>query len=345
MKKQVLDFIKELAASWSEQRVPSMGAALAYYAMFSIAPLLFIAISIAGLFFGAEAVRGAVFEQLAGLMGQNSAQAIQELIAHVSQPKTGVLGAAIGAAGLLLGASGVFAELQSAMDVIWRVPPQAKPSGIWGFVHTRLLTFGMVLGLGFLVVVSLLLSTALAALGKWWGGYLEGWQYLGQALDLVVNLLVLTGVFGAIFKFMPSRPVQWRDVWVGAAVTAILFTVGKFLIGLYLGKSSVASSFGAFGSVVIVMVWVYYSAQIFYLGAEFGWVYAHRFGSRRDQARIGISESKSLAESKPGSNPIPMVDRRRPKTYPRLSYPTAFLAGALLGALRSVRGQHGSHQH
>jgi membrane protein len=337
MRRQILDFVKELAASWSEQRVPSMGAALAYYAMFSIAPLLFIAISIAGLFFGADAVRGAVFEQLADLMGQNSAQAIQEMLAHLSEPKTGVLGTAIGAAGLLLGASGVFAELQSAMDVIWRVPPQAKPKGIWGFVRTRLLTFGMVLGLGFLVVISLLLSTALAALGKWWGGYLGGWDYLAQALDLVVSLLVLTGVFGAIFKFMPSRPVQWRDVWVGAAMTAVLFTVGKFLIGLYLGKSSVASSFGAFGSVVIMVVWVYYSAQIFYLGAEFGWVYAHRFGSRRDPARMA---PPPLQKPIPESERVPMQDRRRPKAYPRLSYPTAFLAGAVLGALRSVRGQH-----
>ena len=330
MRKTLVDFLKELGASWSEQRVPSMGAALAYYAMFSIAPLLFIAISIAGLFFGAEAVRGAVFEQLRDLMGQNSAQAIQEMLAHVSQPKTGLIGTVVGAAGLLLGASGVFAELQAAMDVIWRVPAQAKPSGVWGFLRTRLLTFGMVLGLGFLVVVSLLLSTALAALGKWWGGYLEGWQYLAQALDFGVNLIVLTGVFGAIFKFMPSQRVPWRDVWVGAAVTAVLFTIGKFLIGLYLGKSSVASSFGAFGSVVVVLVWVYYSAQIFYLGAEFGWVYAHRFGSRRDKQHAEASESSSIAG--------PTHDRRRPKTYPRLSYPAAFLAGALLGALRSVRG-------
>jgi membrane protein len=331
MRKQVVGFAKDLASSWSEQRVPSMGAALAYYAMFSIAPLLFIAIAIAGLFFGAEAVRGAVFAQLADLMGQNSAQAIQEMLAHVSQPKTGMVATGLGVAGLLLGASGVFAELQSAMDVIWRVPPQAKPSGIWGFLRTRLLTFGMVLGLGFLVVVSLLLSTALAALGKWWGAYLEGWQYLSQALDIVVNLLVLTGVFGAIFKFMPSRPVPWRDVWVGAAVTAVLFTVGKFLIGLYLGKSSVASSFGAFGSVVVVMVWVYYSAQIFYLGAEFGWVYAHRFGSRREKAaqpRVAVPAGAAI-QIRPGR-----------KAYPRLSYPAAFLAGAFLGALRSIRGQH-----
>src|SRR5579859_1297732 len=336
MRKQVLDFVKELAASWSEQRVPSMGAALAYYAMFSIAPLLFIAISMAGLFFGADAVRGAVFAQLADLMGQTSTQAIQELLAHVSQPKTGALGAVIGAVGLLLGASGVFSELQSAMDVIWRVPAQAKPSGIWGFLRTRLLTFGMVLGLGFLVVVSLLLSTALAALGKWWGGYLEGWQYLAQVLDLVVNLLVLAGVFGAIFKFMPSRPVQWRDVWIGAAVTALLFTIGKFLIGLYLGKSSVASSFGAFGSVVVVMVWVYYSAQIFYLGAEFGWVYSHRFGSRRDRPGMALRDANAPEAPAPKVVAIPMQDRRRQKKYPRLSYPAAFLAGALLGALRSV---------
>ncbi len=333
-KKALVAFLKELAAAWSEQRVPSMGAALAYYAMFSIAPLLFIAIAIAGLFFGADAVRGAVFAQLADLMGQESAQAIQEMLAHVSHPATGTIATVAGAVGLLLGASGVFSELQSAMDVIWRVPAKAKPGGVWGFVRTRLLTFGMVLGLGFLVVVSLLLSTALAALGKWWGGYLEGWQYVAQALDVVVNLAVLTGVFGAIFKFMPSKPVPWRDVWVGAAVTAALFTIGKFLIGLYLGKSSVASSFGAFGSVVVVMAWVYYSAQIFYLGAEFGWVYSHR---RRPQLA-------AAAPATPAPDPVlerrkNAFDRRRPRRRtPRLAYPAAFFAGALAGALTRLRG-------
>lgn len=335
-KKALVGFVKELASSWSDQRVPSMGAALAYYAMFSIAPLLFIAIAIAGLFFGAEAVRGAVFAQLADLMGRESAQAIQEMLAHVSRPATGTFATVAGGVGLLLGASGVFSELQSAMDVIWRVPPQAKPAGIWGFLRTRLLTFGMVLGLGFLVVVSLLLSTALAALGKWWGGYLEGWQYVAQALDVVVNLVVLTGVFGAIFKFMPTKPVPWRDVWVGAAVTAVLFTIGKFLIGLYLGKSSVASSFGAFGSVVVVMVWVYYSAQIFYLGAEFGWVYSHRYGSRREPAH------PASPAPGPGSDRRKSAfDRRKPRRrYPRLAYPAAFFAGALAGAFARIRAQH-----
>jgi len=262
-----------------------MGAALAYYAMFSIAPLLVIIIAVAGILFGADAVRGALFGQLADLMGETGAAAIQEMLAHASRPKTGALATAISLAVLLLGASGVFGQLQAALDRIWRVQASARESGVWRWLRSNLLSMGMVFGMAFLVTVSLILSAALAALGKWWAPLLGGWALAAHALDLALNFALLTVVFAMIYKVMPKASIQWRDVWVGAAVTAALFTVGKVLIGLYLGKSNIGSSFGAFGSLVIFMVWVYYSAQIFLYGAEFTWVYAHELGSRRDEAR------------------------------------------------------------
>jgi membrane protein len=298
-----LRVLKETVSDWSRQRAPSMGAALAYYATFSIAPLLFIAITVAGLFFGPDAVSGAVFAQLAELMGSDGAKAIQEMLEHVSRPKTGALAAVVGIAALLLGASTVFAELQAALNVIWEVPPKSKGSSIWKFVRTRLLSFGMVLGLTFLVVVSLLLSAALALLGKWWGPVFAAWEPLAQILDMVVNVGVLTVAFAAIYKYMPRARIAWSDVWVGAAGTALLFTIGKFLIGLYLGKSSVASSFGIFASLAIVMLWVYYSAQIFLLGAEFTHAYATRYGSH---CKLGKSGKPDPAcEAEPGSREPP----------------------------------------
>jgi membrane protein len=203
------------------------------------------------------------------------------MLQHVSRPKTGAMAAIVGVCVLLVGASTVFAELQAALDVIWQVPVKGKESGLWKFVRARLLSFGMVLGLAFLVVVSLLLSAALALLGKWWGPVFAAWEPFAQALDLALNLGMLTLAFAAIYKYMPRARIRWSDVWVGAFGTALLFTVGKFLIGLYLGKSSVASSFGIFASLAIVMLWVYYSAQIFLLGAQFTRVYATEHGSHR----------------------------------------------------------------
>jgi membrane protein len=352
--------LKDAVSAWWNDQAPSKGAALAYYSMFSIAPLLFLIISIAGLFFGPDAVRGMVFDQIASLMGQNGAEAIEEMLAHVSEPKTGTWAAVASIAILLFGASTVFGQLQTALDTIWRVPEQEKEkdkrSGIWIFIRSRLLTFGMVLGLAFLVTVSLVLSSALSALGKWWGPVFGQWEAVAHALDLVVNFGVLTIVFAAIYKLMPRANIQWRDVWVGAFVTAVLFVIGKFLIGLYLGKSDVGSSFGAFGSLVIVMVWIYYSAQIFLLGAEFTWAYAHEAGSRQGESahKENLSEAKAPAPSAlPAAAPIsvsapvmpiaPAVERRRKwdsrnpvvhalqrKGVFGVSVAAAFLGGAVL---------------
>jgi membrane protein len=331
--------LKAAVLAWWNDQAPSKGAALAYYAMFSIAPLLFLIISIAGLFFGVDAVRGVVFEQVSALMGNGGAQAIEEMLAHVAEPRTGGWTAALSTAVLLFGASSVFGQLQTALDTIWRVPAEEKKketqSGIWTFVKARLLSFGLVLGLAFLVTVSLVLSAALSALGKWWGPLFGQWEAIAHVFDLAVSFGVLTVVFGAIYKLMPRAHIQWRDVWVGAVVTALLFTVGKFLIGLYLGKSNIGSSFGAFGSLVIVMVWVYYSAQIFLLGAEFTWVYAHESGSRRGESmhKEDLGESKTQAPV-PALAPAPVI---RAADAPRAPYRRTDSSNRLIRLLQRKR--------
>jgi len=280
--------VKDSLSSWIDDYAPSMGAALSYYTVFSLAPLLLIVVSVAGLVFGDEAVRGEVFGQISGLMGPEAAKAVQEMLAGMSRPGTGVVGATVGIVVLLIGATTVFAELQDALDRIWRAPVRNKPGGLWGLVRARLLSFGMILAVAFLLVVSLLASAAISALGKWWGGWFEGWEAVAQAINLVVGFALTTAVFALIYKLMPRVKVGWGDVWVGAAVTALLFSIGRLLIGLYIGKTGVANGFGAAGSVAVVLVWVYYSAQIFLVGAEFTWVYAQRLGSRRGSKAEGV---------------------------------------------------------
>ena len=275
--------VKDAVSAWVDDYAPSMGAALSYYTVFSLAPLLVIVVSVARLVFGTEAVRGELFGQIAGLMGPEAAKGIQDMLANVSKPSAGALGTVIGSVVLLVGATTVFAELQDALDRIWRAPAREKTSGLWALLRARLLSFGLILGVAFLLVVSLVVGAAISALGKWWGGWFAGWEAVAQLINVVVGFGLTTAVFALIYKIMPRVKVGWGDVWVGAAVTALLFTIGRFLIGLYIGKTGVASGFGAAGSVAVVFVWVYYSAQIFLVGAEFTWVYAQRLGSRRPQ--------------------------------------------------------------
>lgn len=274
--------VKASVSSWVDDYAPSMGAALAYYTVFSIAPLLLIVISVAGLVFGEEAARGEIMGQLGGLMGADAAATVEQLLVSVSKPAQGVVATAIGLVVMLLGATTVFGELQSALDRIWRAPARESP-GPWNLVRTRLLSFGMVLAVGFLLIVSLIVSAALAALGRWWGPLFGSWEVLLQALNFAVSFGLITVIFALIYKIIPRVDIEWRDVWVGAAATSLLFSIGKLLIGLYIGKSGVASSFGAAGSLVVILLWVYYSAQIFLMGAEFTWIYAHRFGSLKGQ--------------------------------------------------------------
>ncbi|KQP44276.1 hypothetical protein ASF44_28135 [Pseudorhodoferax sp. Leaf274] len=273
---------KQAVQSWSDDYAPSMGAALSYYSVFSMAPLLLIVISVAGLVFGEEAARGELFGQLAGLMGADAAKTLETLLASVNKPAQGIVSTLIGLGVLLIGATTVFGELQNALDRIWRAPARNDSGGLWNLLHTRLLSFGMVLGIAFLLMVSLVLGAVVSALGKWWGDAFMGWEVLAQLINIVLGFALTTGVFAMIYKIMPRVHVRWYDVWIGAAATALLFTVGRFLIGLYIGKSGVASSFGAAGSLIVIFVWVYYSAQVFLMGAEFTWLYAKQYGSMRN---------------------------------------------------------------
>jgi membrane protein len=275
--------VKQAGESWIDDYAPSMGAALAYYTAFSLAPLLLIVIAIAGLVFGAEAARGEIFGQLTSLMGRDAAAAVEGMLTSVSKPSEGIVATLVGAVFLLIGATSVFGELQDALDRIWRAPAREKAGGIWGLVRARLLSFGMIFGLAFLLMVSLVLSAGMAALGKWWGAWFAEFEVVVQLVNAVLSFGLTGAVFAFIYKFMPRVRVQWRDVWLGAGVTALLFTLGKTLIGLYIGKTGVASGFGAAGSLVVLLVWVYYSAQIFLMGAEFTWVYARTYGSMKGQ--------------------------------------------------------------
>jgi membrane protein len=294
-----LTLVKSSTSSWLDDYAPSMGAALSYYTVFSLAPLLLIVVSVAGLVFGEEAVRGELFAQLQGLMGADAAQAVQGLLKGASKPTHGVLGTVVGIAVLVFGATTVFGELQDDLDRIWRAPAR-KTGGVWSLLRARLLSFGMILALAFLLMVSLVVGAVIAALGKWWGPLFGGWEVLAQVVNLVVGFALTTAIFAIIYKMMPRVHVRWHDVWIGAIVTALLFTIGKFLIGLYIGKSGVASGFGAAASLVVVFIWVYYSAQIFLLGAEFTWVYARTLGSMRGaaEAERAAAEKAEAAEQR-----------------------------------------------
>ncbi len=279
--RDIAEVLKAAALNWVNDYAQSMGAALAFYTMFSIAPLLLIVISVAGAVFGEEAAHGEIFHQLDELLGAHGASAVQGLLESAGKRADSVLATAIGSVLLFIGATSVFAELQDALDRIWRAPHRTGPSGLWRLVRARLLSFGMILGIGFLLIVSLAFSAGMSALGRWWDPLSRGWLSLANTVELGLGVVLLTVVFAMIYKTMPRARVDWRDVWVGAAVTSMLFIAGKLLIGIYIGRSGISTAFGAAASLVIVLLWVYYSAQIFLFGAEFTWAYCHKFGSRK----------------------------------------------------------------
>jgi len=276
--------VKKSVNAWIDDYAPSMGAAISYYTVFSIAPLMIIVIAVAGFVWGREAVQGEIVGQLSGMIGKQGAEGVQSLIESASQPTQGLVATAISIVVLIIGATTVFAELQSSLDRIWQVPQAPKVSGIWAIVRSRLLSLGFILGLGFLLLVSLVTGAGLAALGTWINGLFPGWETLLVLINIGLSVTIATVLFAMIFKVMPQAKIGWRDVWTGAVVTAVLFEAGKWLISLYIGKTSVTSSFAAAGSLVVLLVWVYYSAQIFLLGAEFTWVYANDHGSRSNKA-------------------------------------------------------------
>lgn len=269
---------------WFADRASSKGAALAYYTLFSLAPVLIMVLAIAGAVFGDDAARGAIFGQLNGLVGPSGAEAIQLLLANARNPKAGAIATVSAAVLLFIGATTVFSELKDSLDDIWRVP-RTHQSGIMSFIRTRLLSFSLILVLAFLLLISLTVNAALGALQKYLGGFWGAAGSILMPLSSLVSFGVIAALFAAIYKLLPQTRLPWQDVAIGAVGTAGLFTIGKNLIGLYLGNSNIATSYGAASSVVVLMLWVYYSAQIFFLGAEFTRQYALWFGSLRHVPR------------------------------------------------------------
>lgn len=301
---QLVNLCRKAVNAWIDDFAPSMGASISYYTVFSLAPLLVIVIAIAGAIFGREAVQGEIVLQLQGLIGRDGALAVQGMIQSASEPGKGLLAGGISIVVLLVGATTVFAELQSSLDRIWHVPAAEKPSGVWAVLRARVLSFGLILGLVFLLMVSLLVSAAVAAFGSWAGGLMPGSEILLLVLNTAISVGITTVLFAMIYKLMPTARIAWRDVWVGAIVTAVLFEIGKTLIGLYLGKSGVAETFAAAGSLVVLLAWVYYAAQVFLLGAEFTKVYADEHGSVAG-AKAVASTRATAAAAEAGTDAAP----------------------------------------
>lgn len=271
--------VKEAARDWSDDHAPQLGAALAYYTVFSLAPTLVIAIAIAGLVFGADAVQSQLDEQLESFVGKEGAEAVQSMIAAANRPKSGMLASLFGIAALLFGASGVFTQMKDALNTIFEV--ELKPGiGFWVKVKDRFLSFAMVLAIGFCLLVTLLVSAAVATLTAFLGNMIPGPNILAHLTDIVVSVGVVTLLFAMIFKYLPDIKISWRDVWLGAIVTALLFTIGKYAIGLYIGYAAVGSAYGAAGSLIVVLIWAYYSSQILFFGAELTQAYSRLCGSK-----------------------------------------------------------------
>jgi membrane protein len=277
--KSMWRLLKATIAQWLEDQPFQLSSSLSYYTLFSLAPLLIIIIAIAGFAFGRQAAQQQIVGTIQGMIGQQSAEAVQGMIQNASsQPKTGIIATVIGIITLILGAGGVVGQLQTSLNTIWGVAP--KPGqGVFGFFRERFTSFAMVSGIGFLLLVSLVVSAVVSSLTQWIGTFFGGAEVIAHALDVIISFLLITALFGMIYKFLPDIRIKWRDVLIGAALTSMLFTIGKFLIGLYLGHSAISSTYGAAGSVIAVLLWVYYSSLIFFLGAEFTQVYATQYGS------------------------------------------------------------------
>ncbi|MCA1856591.1 YihY/virulence factor BrkB family protein [Massilia oculi] len=297
--RQLLQVMRCSVTEWLEHRASSKGAALAFYTLFSLAPVLVLVIAVAGFFYGAEAAQGQLMNQLRGLVGAQGAETIQAILAGARNKESGMMATIIATVLLLIGATTVFAELKDSLDEIWDVPPP-QDAGFWNLVRTRLLSFGLILVLGFLLMVSLVVSAALTVVEEYIGGM---WKEAAVVMGWVawaVSFLVIATLFGVIYKLLPRIKLSWHDVAIGALGTAAMFTLGKFGIGLYIGNSGAADSFGAAGSLIALLLWVYYSAQIFFLGAEFARQYALQLGSLRHRPAHETGDKKK-AEREAGS--------------------------------------------
>jgi membrane protein len=297
--KVVWSLLKQTVSDWSSDDATRLAAAMAFYTLLSLAPLVMVAIAVAGLAFGDEAARGYVSDQLSSIVGPEAGEGVETVVQHASAPTTGVLSSIIGIVVLLFGASGVFKELQASLNRIWEVEP--KPGrGILGVLRDRFFSFTMVVGVAFLLLVSLVVSTALSAVGKFMSSSLPGGAILWQIVNFFISLTVIALLFALIFKVVPDVKIRWRHVWPGALATALLFTIGKFALGLYLGRASVTSGYGAAGSLVVLVMWVYYATQILFLGAEFTQVYAKHRGAHIEPGRNAVAAGEGEAQKESG---------------------------------------------
>ncbi len=275
--KAAWSFLMKVFSEWSADSAFIWSAALAYYTLFSLAPMLLIAIAIAGLAFGHEAAQGQIMSQMQNLVSTDGAKAIQEILQSANKPKAGIISTVLGSVVLLWGASAVFSTLQQALHTMFNIRVKAN-AGIWGFVRSRFLSIGMVIGIGFIMLASLVVSAGLSSLWDYLGALTSFPKAIFPIMDVILSVGVITLLIALIFKFLPEAIIRWRDVWIGSVITAVLFTIGKWAIGIYLGKSDMASAYGSLGSVVVLIVWVNYSALILFLGAEFTQVYANLHG-------------------------------------------------------------------
>lgn len=328
--KRYLELFKQAWTEFGDDKAQRLGAALSYYTVFSIAPLLLIAVSIAGLVFGQKAAQGAIQQELAGTLGPNTAKALNEMILMASKPKSGTIATIVGIVTLLFGAAGVFGQLQDALDTIWNVSKQ-KTAGFFGMIKDRFLSMTMVFGIGFLLLVSLVIDTAISAMGHFIGNRFPGGEAVLQIVQLVISFGLITVLFALTFKYLPHAKVEWRDVWFGAAFTSFLFVLGKFGLGLYIGKAAVGSAYGAAGSLVVILIWVYWSAQILFFGAEVTQVYARRHGSMIGDRSKAKSREEERAPSKPRSLPAAPVAAKSGGGKAKLA--VGGLVGLILGAI------------
>ncbi|HEY9872211.1 MAG TPA: YihY/virulence factor BrkB family protein [Candidatus Obscuribacterales bacterium] len=349
--KDILGLFKETFQEWQEDKAARLAAALSYYTAFSVAPLLIIVIAIVAMVFGQDAAEGRIDEQIRGLVGSEGAKAIQEMIVNSRKPAEGTIATIISVVILLFGASGVFAELQDSLNTIWEVAP--KPGqGVKAVVKHRFMSFAMVLGIGFLLLVSLGLSTALAALGGYLGQLLPNLDIVVRILNFAISFGVITLLFAMIYRILPDVKIAWGDVWLGAAITSLLFSIGRWAIGLYLGNSSVGSTYGAAGSFVVFLLWVNYSAQILFFGAEFTQVYANKYGSQivpdknavplTDEARAkqGIPHTHNLnaaadAQEQENQHSATSTALREPEKKRKSVHPVAVALSLLISGYRS----------
>ena len=296
--------LKTTLVGYDSDDIPRHGAALSFYTLFSIAPLLMIVIAIAGALFGEQAAQGRIVSEISNLVGDGGARAVQSILANASVSTRSIPAAIIGVVTFFMGATAAFTALQGALNAVWNVQPHPK-SPVTSFLKNRLLSFGMVLGIGFLLLVSLLVSAGINALSNYLGNAFPGAPLLWEGVNSLLSFVVTTALFAMIFIVLPDVILKWRDVWRGAVITALFFTIGKFLIGLYLGHSSVASSYGAAGSLVVILFWVYYTSQIILLGAEFTQAYVNRFGARIRPAPYAVLLETGPADALPPPEAAP----------------------------------------